>query len=107
MVLLAWPGSGTLSLALVLIAFFIVEAFASIMFGLEQRQHISAWGWMVASGIIDLLLAAILFAGFPDTAAWALGLLVGIDMIFGGTALAAIALNARTARSSKPAGAVK
>jgi uncharacterized membrane protein HdeD (DUF308 family) len=51
---------------------------------------------MVASGVVDLILAAILFAGLPDSAEWALGLLVGIDMIFGGAALAAIALQART-----------
>jgi uncharacterized membrane protein HdeD (DUF308 family) len=48
------------------------------------------------SGIIDLILATIIFAGLPGTAAWALGLLVGINMIFGGSALVAMALRART-----------
>jgi len=98
LLLLAWPLSGAVSLTLVLISFFIVEGIATIMFGVEQRHHISTWGWMVASGIVDVLLAGILFAGFPETAAWALGLLVGIDMIFGGAALAVISLDARTAR---------
>jgi uncharacterized membrane protein HdeD (DUF308 family) len=45
--------------------------------------------------IIDLILAAIIISGLPGTAAWALGLLVGINMVFGGTALIAMALQAR------------
>ena len=51
---------------------------------------------MLISGIIDLVLAGIIFAGLPGTAAWALGLLVGINMVFGGVALVAIALHARS-----------
>ena len=43
----------------------------------------------------DLILAAIILAGLPGTAAWALGLLVGINMLFGGSALIAMALRAR------------
>jgi hypothetical protein len=44
---------------------------------------------------IDLILATIIFAGLPGTAAWAIGLLVGINMVFGGSALIAMALYAR------------
>jgi uncharacterized membrane protein HdeD (DUF308 family) len=51
----------------------------------------------VASGVIDLVLAGIMFAGLPGTAAWALGVLVGVNLIFGGTALIAMALHARRA----------
>jgi len=95
-VLLVWPLSGVLSLTLVLIAFFVVEGVASIMFALEHKRELTAqWGWMLVSGIVDLILAVILFSGFPGTAAWALGLLVGINLIFGGCALVAMALRAR------------
>jgi uncharacterized membrane protein HdeD (DUF308 family) len=95
-VLLLWPISGTLSLTLVLIAFFIVEGVASIMYAIDHRAQLSGrWGWMLASGIVDLILAAIIFAGLPGTAAWALGLLVGINMLFGGAAMIGIALAAR------------
>jgi uncharacterized membrane protein HdeD (DUF308 family) len=51
---------------------------------------------MLASGIIDLILAGIILIGLPGTAAWALGLLVGINMLFGGSALIAMALHARS-----------
>jgi uncharacterized membrane protein HdeD (DUF308 family) len=95
-VLLAWPMSGALSLTLILIVFFAIEGVASIMFALEHKRELSGrWGWMLASGFIDLIVAAIIFIGLPGTAAWAIGLLVGINMVFGGSALIAMALHAR------------
>ena len=97
-VLLLWPLSGVLSLTLVLIVFFTIEGIASIMFAFEHKTALPGrWGWMLVSGIVDLFLAAVIFAGLPGTAAWALGLLVGINMVFGGTALIAMALHARNA----------
>jgi uncharacterized membrane protein HdeD (DUF308 family) len=95
-VLLLWPISGTLSLTLVLIAFFLVEGIATLMYAIDHRAQLSGrWGWMLVSGIVDLILAGIIFAGLPGTAAWALGLLVGINMLFGGTAMIGMALAAR------------
>ena len=80
------------------IAFFIIEGVASIMFALEHKRELSGrWGWMLVSGIVDLVLATFVFAGLPSTAAWAIGLLVGINMVFGGSALIAMALHARNA----------
>jgi len=103
LVLLAWPVSGAVSLTLLLIVFFIIEGVASIMYALEHKRELSGrWGWMLTSGIIDLILAAIILVGLPGTAAWALGLLVGINMLFGGSAMVAMALHART---SEPTGA--
>lgn len=96
--LLARPISGAFSLTIVVIAFFIIEGVASIMFALEHKRELSGrWGWMLVSGIVDLILAAFVFAGLPSTAAWAIGLLVGINMVFGGSALIAMALHARNA----------
>lgn len=95
-VLLWNPLTGALSLTLVLIAFFMIEGIASIMFALDHRRHLSGrWGWMLASGIIDLIIAAIILTGLPGTAAWALGLLIGINLVFGGAALISMALHAR------------
>jgi uncharacterized membrane protein HdeD (DUF308 family) len=95
-VLLLWPLSGVLSLTLILIVFFAIEGVASIMFALEHKRELSGrWSWMLASGIIDLILATIISTGLPGTAAWAIGLLVGINMLFGGSALIAMALHAR------------
>ena len=96
--LLVQPAQGALSLTLVLIAFFIIEGIASIMFALDHKRELSGkWGWMLVSGIVDLALSAMILAGLPSTAAWAIGLLVGINMMFGGSALIAMALHAKKA----------
>ncbi|MGO8797766.1 MAG: HdeD family acid-resistance protein [Roseiarcus sp.] len=105
-VLLIWPLNGVLSLTFVLIAFFVIEGVASIMFALDHRRELSGrWEWMLASGVVDLILAAIIFTGLPGSAAWALGLIVGVNMIFGGSALIAMALYARDrgSQSANPA----
>jgi uncharacterized membrane protein HdeD (DUF308 family) len=95
-VLIGWPANGIVSLTLLLIVFFIMEGVASIMYALDHRQDLPGrWGFMLASGIVDLVLAVIIYAGLPGTAAWAIGLMVGINMLFGGTALIALALQAR------------
>jgi len=95
-VLIGWPVSGAVSLTLLLIVFFVMEGVATIMYALEHKRELSGrWGFMLASGVVDLVLAAIIYAGLPGTAAWAIGLLVGINMLFGGAALIAIALRAR------------
>ena len=94
--LLIWPLTGVVSLTIVLIAFFLIEGIASIMYAIEHRRELTGrWGWMLASEIITLVLAFLIYAGLPSTAAWAIGLLVGIDMVFGGTALIGIAFAAR------------
>jgi uncharacterized membrane protein HdeD (DUF308 family) len=94
--LLAMPLSGALSLTVVLVAFFIIEGVATIMFALDHKRELTGrWGWMLFSGIVDLALSVMILAGLPSTAAWAIGLLVGINMIFGGSALIAMALHAR------------
>lgn len=98
LVLLIEPISGAVSLTLLLIVFFIIEGVLSIMYALEHKKELSGrWGWMLASGIIDLILAGIILIGLPGTAAWALGLLVGINMLFGGATLIGMALAARNA----------
>lgn len=95
-VLLANPIAGVATLTYVLIFFFIFDGIANIVMGIQHRRELSRrWEWMLVGGIIDLVLAAIIIAGLPGTIAWALGLLVGIDLLFGGATLIAIALAAR------------
>jgi uncharacterized membrane protein HdeD (DUF308 family) len=103
LVLLGWPISGAVSLTLLLIVFFTIEGILSIIYAFEHKKELSGrWGWMLVSGIVDLILAAIILAGLPGTAAWALGLLVGINMLFGGSAMIAMALHARSSAASTP-----
>jgi uncharacterized membrane protein HdeD (DUF308 family) len=96
-VLLASPLSGVFSLTLILTAFLTVEGVASIMLALSHRHGFSArWALLLVSGVIDLILAAMILLNLPSTAAWAIGLLVGINMVFGGSTLISMALQARS-----------
>ena len=95
-VLLANPANGVATLTYVLIAFFVVDGVLIIVMAFEHRRELSGrWEWMMLGGVMDLILAGIIIAGLPGTLAWALGLLVGIDLLFGGFSLIAMALHAR------------
>ncbi len=95
-VLLWNPLQGLLTLTYVLIAYFIVDGVLMIIFAIAHRRELSGrWEWLMLNGVIDLVLAAIILSGLPGSFAWALGLLVGIDLVFGGCSLIAIALAAR------------
>jgi len=97
------PGGGAFTLTFLLITSFLVEGVVSVMFALDHRKELpGAWGWMLASGVVDLALATMILAGLPGTAAWAIGLLVGINLTFGGVALVAMALQARKIDPTAP-----
>ena len=97
--LLLWnPLQGLVTLTYVLTAFFIADGVLVIILAIAHHRELSGkWEWMMVNGVIDLILAGIIIAGFPGTLVWAFGLLVGIDMLFGGASLIAMALQARKA----------
>jgi len=98
LVLLARPLEATLTLTIVVGAYFLAEGVATIMYALDHRRELSErWGWMLTAGIMDLLVAFVIITGLPGSAAWAIGLLVGINLLFGGTTLIGLALAARKA----------
>lgn len=94
-ILILRPLAGVLTLTMVLVAFFIVEGIASIIGAIEHRRHLRSWGWVLFSGVVDLLLAYLIWQGWPSSASWAIGLLVGINMLFLGLSLVMTALAAR------------
>jgi uncharacterized membrane protein HdeD (DUF308 family) len=95
--LLLWdPLQGLATLTFVLVAYFIIDGAAIIFLAIAYRRELSGkWEWMLMNGVTDLILAGIIISGFPGTLVWALGLLVGIDLLFGGAALIAMASAAR------------
>jgi uncharacterized membrane protein HdeD (DUF308 family) len=98
-VVLLWhPAQGVVSLTLVLVAFFIVEGLFQIAAALAYRSIFpESWGWMLFSGIIDLILAGLIVAGLPGAAGWALGLIAGVNLISSGLAIIIVALTVQRA----------
>src|SRR5215472_16607501 len=97
-VLLLWkPAEGAASLTLVLTAFFIAEGIFQIAGSLSYRDVLpGSWGWMLASGVADLALAAIIIMSWPVSTAWALGLIVGINLLTSGWAVVITAIEGRS-----------
>ena len=96
MLLLARPMQAVLTLTIVVGAYFLAEGVASIMYALEHRRELTGrWSWILVAGLMDILIAFIVIAGLPGSAEWVLGLLVGINLLFGGATLIGMALAAR------------
>ena len=95
LILIFRPLAGALTLTMILVAFFILEGITAIVLAVQHRAHLRSWGWVLFSGIVDLLLAFLIWAGWPSSADWAIGLLVGINMLFFGLSLVMTSLTAR------------
>ena len=90
------PIEGAVSLTVVLTAFFIAEGVFQTAIAIAARHVMTGtWVWMMISGIADLALAAIIILGWPGTAIWALGLLVGVNLLTSGWAIVVAALSGR------------
>jgi len=89
------PGESVVTLALLLIVF-MVEGFAKIVFSLMIRP-LPNWVWVLASGIVGVLLSFYLLANLTTTAVWLLGVLLGIQLICEGVALSSLAWHVRRA----------
>ncbi len=95
-ILLARPVQGVLTLTIVLGVYFLAEGVATIMYALEHRRELSGrWSWLVVSGVVDIIISGLIITGLPSSAEWAIGLLVGINLLFGGASLIGMALAAR------------
>jgi uncharacterized membrane protein HdeD (DUF308 family) len=97
-ILLARPMQGVLTLTIVIGAYFLAEGVTTIMYALEHRKELSGrWSWLLIAGLMDIIIAFFIIAGLPGSAEWAIGLLVGINLLFGGASLIGMALAARNA----------
>ena len=100
LLLLARPMQGVLTLTIVVGAYFLAEGVATIMYALEHRRELSErWSWLLVSGLMDILIAFLIIAGLPGSAEWAIGLLAGINLLFGGATLIGVALASRNAKT--------
>ncbi|RJX32731.1 MAG: HdeD family acid-resistance protein [Desulfarculus sp.] len=92
--LLTQPLTGVITLTLLLAAFFIVEGVYKLVLAFKVKPS-RAWGWLFFSGLLALLLGLLIWARWPGDAPWVLGLLLGIDLIFGGWSLIMVSMAAR------------
>lgn len=89
--LIVEPHNGTLTLTLVLGIYFLFMGLTRVTVAFLARGQQNA-GWVGLSGVCSLLIGILVLAKFPSSADWAIGLLVGIDLIFAGWTLTSVAL---------------
>ena len=87
-------GQGLVTITLMLIIFFMIEGVSKIVFALTIRP-MPQWGWVLASGIVGVVLSVLLLAFLQLTAVWLVGLMLGVQLISVGGAIANMALHAR------------
>jgi uncharacterized membrane protein HdeD (DUF308 family) len=103
-VLLGNPVTGALSLTIVLAAYLLAGGVAKIVLGFQHKRDIpQAWLWVLFSGLVDIVLGFLLVMGLPGTAFWAIGLLVGINLLMMGVALVVTALSCKKMAATKEA----
>ena len=88
------PAQGMATVALLLIVFFMIEGISKVVFALTIRPFPN-WGWVLASGLVGILLALVLWANLPVTALWLVGFLLGINLVSVGAAIAYLAWQVR------------
>src|SRR5918993_573581 len=88
------PAQGMMTIALLLIVFFMIEGISKVVFALTIRPFPN-WGWVLASGLVGILLTLILWANLPVTALWLVGVLLGLQLISVGAAIAYLAWQVR------------
>jgi uncharacterized membrane protein HdeD (DUF308 family) len=99
-ILLARPIQAVLTLTIVLAAYFLAEGVATIMYALEHRRELSSrWSWLLISGLVDIAISFMVITGLPSSAEWAIGILVGINLLFGGASLIGMAMAARNSNT--------
>lgn len=76
-------GAGILTLTILLAAYFAAQGIVTVIAAFRFSGTGTMW-LMLLSGIVSLVLAWMIFSGFPGSATWLLGLLFGINLIFTG-----------------------
>ena len=86
------PVSGTITLTWILAIFFLLIGVLRLIAGIASRGKVPNAGWTIINGVLSILIAVLVIGDLPSSAAWAIGLLVGIQLLFDGIALIATAM---------------
>lgn len=98
-----YPISGALALAVMIAILFIADGALRVAFAMAVRP-LAGWGWLIAAGLGSIVVGVILLMGWPATALWVTGLMLGINLVFTGSmhVALALALGSRTGTSASP-----
>jgi len=98
------PFAGIIALTILLAALFLAEGVLEVIMAVRVRPH-EGWGWLLVSGVVAIAVGVLIAAELPSSAAWAIGLLTGINLLSSGVSFVALALAGRRAGHGVPAAA--
>ena len=88
-VMLAQPLVFLASLSIVLAVYFLLDGISEIVAAFSVKPA-KGWGFMVFGGAMSILLSALIWSQWPLSGAWAIGILVGVRLVFAGMAMIAL-----------------
>lgn len=93
LLLIMHPAIGAITLTLLIAVVFTISGLFRIIAALSHRY--AHWGWMLFNGIITLALGLMIWAQWPVSGLWVIGLFIGIDLIIAGWIWVTLALSSR------------
>ena len=92
-ILLAYPVTGMMALTALLGIWFLVSGISQIILSLQIKHRHPNWGVLMVSGITSLILSIIIWYGWPVSSLWLIGVLIGVNLLFFGISLLALAFH--------------
>lgn len=99
--LMANPVLGLTTLTLLAIAYLLANGVVMVGWSLVGRGN-DGWLWLLASGSLSVLLAVVLWLGFPSTALWTVGVLFGVNLLVTGVSLVMVGMSSRRPATETP-----
>lgn len=89
-----FPFTGIITLTILLAALFLAEGVLEVIMAFRVRPH-EGWAWLLLSGLVAIAVGVMIAMQLPSSAAWAIGLLTGINLLMTGASFIALALAGR------------
>ena len=93
-----FPFTGIITLTILLAALFLAEGVLEVIMAFRVRPH-EGWGWLLLSGLVAIAVGVMIAMQLPSSAAWAIGLLTGINLLMTGASFIALALAGRRSQA--------
>ncbi|WP_158006734.1 HdeD family acid-resistance protein [Vibrio genomosp. F10] len=92
--ILLYPVIALETLTLLVGSYFIISGITEAIVAFKIRPE-EGWGWMLFSAVMSVVLGVMVFTQFPLSALWVLGTLVGIKLMFSGSAILMLGISVR------------
>jgi uncharacterized membrane protein HdeD (DUF308 family) len=96
MVIISYPAASASWFTLFIAAFLMVSGIFRIIAGSMSRDELKGWGWMVFSGVLALVLGGMIYAQWPYSGLWVIGLFVSLELLMQGFAMLSVAMATRS-----------